>query len=127
VRVGAQDAAVRVIKQRDGGIVRRVELVDGDGEPVGSACRFLNHLADRGFSPHTLCAYAYDLKYLFTSFFRKTWTDEGSVRLMRCGCWAFCVRWEDTAARPQPGSRVATYGDAGGLGQRGGVAARVSR
>jgi integrase len=71
VRAGAQDAAVRVIKQRDGGIVRRVELVDGDGEPVGSACRFLNHLADRGFSPHTLCAYAYDLKYLFTFLHRE--------------------------------------------------------
>ena len=57
---------VRVVKERDGGIVRRVELVDEGGEPVGEACRFLNHLADRGFSPHTLCAYAYDLKYLFT-------------------------------------------------------------
>jgi integrase/recombinase XerD len=64
--VGVHDAAVRVIKHRDGGIVRRVELVDERGEPIGSACRFLNHLVDRGFSPHTLCAYAYDLKYLFT-------------------------------------------------------------
>jgi hypothetical protein len=53
-----------VIKQRDGGIVRRVELVDEDGKPISSACRFLNPLVDRGFSPHTLCAGAY-VKYLF--------------------------------------------------------------
>jgi integrase/recombinase XerD len=57
---------VRVVKERDGGVVRRVRLVDGDGEPVASACRFLDHLVDRGFSPHTICAYAYDLRRLFT-------------------------------------------------------------
>ncbi len=57
---------MRVIKHRDGGVVRRVELVDEQGVSVVSACRFLNHLVDRGFSPHTLCAYGYDLKYLFT-------------------------------------------------------------
>jgi integrase/recombinase XerD len=57
---------VRVVKQRDGGIVRRVQLFDDAGDPVGPVCRFLDHLVDRGLSPHTLCAYAYDLKYLFT-------------------------------------------------------------
>jgi len=57
---------VRVVKQRDGGIVRRVQLLDDAGDPVGPVCRFLDHLVDRGLSPHTLCAYAYDLKYLFT-------------------------------------------------------------
>ncbi|MEU0836749.1 site-specific integrase [Streptomyces sp. NPDC005969] len=31
-----------------------------------AACRFLDHLVDRGFSPHTICAYAYDLRRLFT-------------------------------------------------------------
>ncbi|MGH3833743.1 MAG: site-specific integrase [Pseudonocardiaceae bacterium] len=60
-----------MIKQRSGGIVRRVELVDEDGEPVAAACRFFDHLVDRGFSPHTLCAYAYDLKYLFTFLHRE--------------------------------------------------------
>ncbi|MEV7237211.1 tyrosine-type recombinase/integrase [Streptomyces sp. NPDC051020] len=57
---------MRVVKERDGGVVRRVRLVDGDGEPVAAACRFLDHLVDRGFSPHTVCAYAYDLRRLFT-------------------------------------------------------------
>ncbi|MFK4272552.1 tyrosine-type recombinase/integrase [Streptomyces milbemycinicus] len=57
---------MRVVKERDGGVVRRVRLVDGEGEPVAAACRFLDHLVDRGFSPHTICAYAYDLRRLFT-------------------------------------------------------------
>ncbi|MFF7145840.1 tyrosine-type recombinase/integrase [Streptomyces nodosus] len=57
---------MRVVKERDDGVVRRVRLVDGDGEPVASACRFLDHLVDRGLSPHTICAYAYDLRRLFT-------------------------------------------------------------
>ncbi|MGO9158736.1 tyrosine-type recombinase/integrase [Mycobacterium sp.] len=56
---------MRVVKERDGGIVRRVRLVDDEGEPVGPVCRFLGHLADREFSPNTLSAYGYDLKYLF--------------------------------------------------------------
>ncbi|GAB2816713.1 tyrosine-type recombinase/integrase [Streptomyces chlorus] len=59
------EAGVRVVKERDGSVVRRVRLVDGDGEPVTAACRFLDHLVDRGFSPHTICAYAYDLRRLF--------------------------------------------------------------
>ncbi|MFE0690802.1 site-specific integrase [Streptomyces xiamenensis] len=41
-------------------------MVDDDGEQVTAACRFLDHLLDRGFSPHTICAYAYDLRRLFT-------------------------------------------------------------
>ncbi|MFE2245509.1 tyrosine-type recombinase/integrase [Streptomyces lavendulae] len=57
---------MRVVKERDGGVVRRVRLVDGDGKPVAAACRFLDHLVDRGFSPHTICAYGYDLRRLFT-------------------------------------------------------------
>lgn len=57
---------MRVVKERDGGVVRRVRLVDGEGEPIGPAGRFLAHLGDRNFSPNTLCAYCYDLKYLFT-------------------------------------------------------------
>ncbi|MEU8922460.1 tyrosine-type recombinase/integrase [Kitasatospora sp. NPDC048545] len=62
----AREAVVRVVKERDGGVVRRVRLVDGDGQPVAAACRFLDHLVDRGFSPHTICAYGYDLRRLFT-------------------------------------------------------------
>jgi len=60
-----EETRVRVIKERDGGIVRRVRLVGDDGEPVGPVCRFLDHLGDREFSPNKLAAYGYDLKYLF--------------------------------------------------------------
>ncbi|MGH3983641.1 MAG: site-specific integrase [Pseudonocardiaceae bacterium] len=81
---------MRVIKHRDGGIVRRVELVDEHGEPIGSACRFLNHLVDRGFSPHTLCAYAYDLKYLFTFLDQENLDWQGFRAPDRCGCWPSC-------------------------------------
>ncbi|MFH8476491.1 hypothetical protein [Streptomyces sp. NPDC018000] len=53
---------MRVLQEHQDGIVRRVQLVDDEDEPVWSACRFLDHLADQGFSPNTLTAYAYDLK-----------------------------------------------------------------
>jgi len=46
-----------VIEEREGGIVRRVRLLDGGGTPVGVVCRFLEHLGDRGMSPNTLRAY----------------------------------------------------------------------
>jgi integrase len=57
---------MRVVKERDGGIVRRVRLLDDDGEPIVAVGRFLDHLAERSWSPHTLCAYGYDLQQLFT-------------------------------------------------------------
>ncbi len=58
--------AVRVVKEREGGIVRRVRLLRDDGEPIAAVGHFLDHLAERACSPHTLCAYAYDLQQLFT-------------------------------------------------------------
>lgn len=68
---------MRVIKERDGGIVRRVRLVDDEGELVGPVCRFLDHLRNREFSPNTLTAYGYDLKYLLTFLDREglDWQD----------------------------------------------------
>jgi site-specific recombinase XerD len=57
---------VRVIKERECGIVRRVHLLDDDGERIVAVGRFLDHLAERACSPHTLCAYGYDLQQLFT-------------------------------------------------------------
>jgi integrase/recombinase XerD len=56
---------VRVVKEKDGRIVRRVGLVDEAGEVSGPPTRFLGHLMDGGYSPHTVCAYGYDLCYLF--------------------------------------------------------------
>jgi integrase len=56
---------VRVLKQLEGRIVRRVELLDDTGEEVVPVTRFLSHLTDAGYSPNTVCAYAYDLRHLF--------------------------------------------------------------
>ena len=56
---------MRVVKEREGGVVRRVRLLDEAGEPIAAVTRFLDHLAEREYSPYTLCAYAYDLQNLF--------------------------------------------------------------
>ncbi len=56
---------MRVARERDGGIVTRVVLLGSDDEPLGPPTRFLGHLMDSGYSPHTVCAYGYDLRYLF--------------------------------------------------------------
>ena len=53
-------------REREGAIVRRVHLLGDNGEPIAAVTRFLDHLAERGYSPYTLCAYAYDLQNLFT-------------------------------------------------------------
>src|SRR6202022_3970225 len=55
-----------VVKEREGGIVRRVQLLDAYGDPIVVVSRFLDHLVERAGSPHTLCAYGYDLQQLFT-------------------------------------------------------------
>lgn len=57
---------MQVIKVRDGGIVRRVVLIDDGGAEVAAPTRFLSHLADSGYSPNTLCGYGYDLRYLWS-------------------------------------------------------------
>ncbi len=55
---------MQVVKEHDGGIVRRVSLLDDAGNEITLVTRFLSHLADSGYSPNTLCAYAYDLRHL---------------------------------------------------------------
>jgi integrase/recombinase XerD len=55
---------VRVVKEREGGIVRRVVLLDDAGNEVAPVTRFLSHLMDAGYSPNTACAYGYDLRHL---------------------------------------------------------------
>ena len=94
---------MRVVKERDGGVVRKVLLVDGNGGPVGPVCRFLAHLGDREFSPNTLCAYGYDLKYLFT-FLKQEGLDWQEFRppRTRCSCWRSCGG--SRAAGPHSGS-----------------------
>jgi integrase/recombinase XerD len=70
---------VRVVKERDGGIVRRVILFDDTGDEVSLVTRFLSHLADSGYSPNTLCAYAYDLRHLVSFLDQRgmTWSEFG--------------------------------------------------
>lgn len=53
---------MRVVRERVGGIVRAVRLVDDDGAAVEVVDRFLAHLGERGMSPNTLCAYGNDLR-----------------------------------------------------------------
>ena len=55
---------MRVVATRENGIVGRVQLADDDGCELPLVCRFLGHLADSGYSPNTVVAYAYDLRHL---------------------------------------------------------------
>jgi integrase/recombinase XerD len=55
---------VRVVKQRENGIVRRVVLLDDHGGEVAAVNAFPSHLTDAGYSPNTACAYGYDLRHL---------------------------------------------------------------
>lgn len=55
---------MRVVREVDGGIVRRVILLDDAGGEVEPVTRFLSHLVDANYSPNTVCAYAYDLRHL---------------------------------------------------------------
>src|ERR1700726_3549286 len=59
--VHGNDGAVQVVKVRPG-VVQHVRLVDEHGHAGNAAGRFLQHLADRGMSPNTMCAYGYHLK-----------------------------------------------------------------
>lgn len=67
---------MQVVKECDGGIVRRVVLLDDAGDDVVLVTRFLSHLSDSGYSPNTLCAYAYDLRHLvaFLGLHGLTWS-----------------------------------------------------
>jgi hypothetical protein len=53
----AREVGVRVVKQREDGVVRRVVLIDDAGDEVALVNRFLSHLVDSGYSPNTVCAY----------------------------------------------------------------------
>jgi len=55
---------VRVVREVEGGVVRRVRVLDDTGAEVEPVVRFLSHLTDSGYSPNTVCAYAYDLRHL---------------------------------------------------------------
>lgn len=56
-----------MVQEREGRIVANVVLVDAAGERLEAPTRFLAlaHLMASGYSPHTVSAYGYDLRYLF--------------------------------------------------------------
>ena len=68
---------MRVVKFSQGGIVRRVAVLDDADEEIVLVTRFLRHLSDSGYSPNTLCAFAYDLRHLAVFLDRgaMTWAD----------------------------------------------------
>ncbi len=70
---------MRVVKEREGGIVRRVVLADESGDEVVLVNRFLSHLFDAGYSPNTVCAYGYDLRHLAMFLAERSlgWNDFG--------------------------------------------------
>lgn len=71
---------MRVVKEKDGGIVRRVVLIDDFGFPVETMTRFLGHLIDAGYSPHTVCAYGYDLHHLLSSWSAKRQAQRDQIK-----------------------------------------------
>jgi len=104
---------VKVVKEREGGIVRRVRLLDDVGEPVGPVCRFLSHLGDREFSPNTLSAYGYDLKYLFSFLAQEglDWQDFRPPHMLRL--LAFLRRLPSRRAAQRFGLAVVAEGQNG--------------
>jgi hypothetical protein len=97
---------VRVVKEREGGIVRRVVLVDESGDEVLPVNRFLSHLVDSGYSPNTVCAYGYDLRPLPTAPRpRPAHPRRPRRRLPATWPWATAIVavFASIAAIPQPG------------------------
>lgn len=56
---------------RSGGVITAVDVVDEGGTAIEPVGRFLRHVLDRGGSPNTASAYAYDLRLLWEFFTEK--------------------------------------------------------
>ena len=83
---------MRVQVDRHDGLVRSVLLVDDEGTPVESACRFLRYVIDTGGSPNTAVAYGYDLRYLFEFLAESVnLTGASFSHLWRSTCSAGCA------------------------------------
>lgn len=76
-RESSRNSPWTTYSSRSSGIVRRVLVLDESGDDVAVVTRFLSHLADSGYSPNTLCAYAYDLRHLasFLDEHGLTWSE----------------------------------------------------
>lgn len=71
---------MRVVKEKDGGIVCRVVLIDF-GFPVETMTRFLGHLIDAGYSPHRSARTATTCTTCLSSWPARGWTVGSSGRL----------------------------------------------
>jgi len=105
---------VQVVKEREGVIVRRVHLLGDDGEPIAAVTRFLDHLAERGYSPYTLCAYAYDLQNLFTFLAGEELEWQAFRPADALGLLAFLRRRPSQRAAQRLGLTLITGGEAPG-------------
>ena len=96
-----EEAGVQVVKEREGGIVRRVVCSMTPATKSSSVTRFLSHLSDSGYSPNTLCAYAYDLRHLVVFLDQRAWCGASSAG-DRAGVLGV------SASGPEPASGAAT-------------------
>jgi hypothetical protein len=87
----AREAGMRVVKEREDGIVRQVLLFDDGGAEVVIVNRFLSHLTDAGSGPNTVCAYAYDCAISCGSWLNTAWTGTTSDRQPRLSSWVICA------------------------------------
>jgi hypothetical protein len=76
----AREAGVRVVREVEGGVVRRVRVLDDSCAEVEPVVRFLSHLTDSGYSPNTVCAYAYDLRHLAEFLGEQSWVETRPTR-----------------------------------------------
>jgi hypothetical protein len=67
-----EEVGVQVVKERDGGIVRRIRLLDDADEPVGAGVPVPESSSGPGFSPNTLSAYALLYYMIFDEKLRNT-------------------------------------------------------
>ena len=99
---------MRVVKFSQGGIVRRVAVLDDADEEVVLVTRFLSHLSDSGYSPNTLCAYAYDLRHLVVFLTAGRWTWSGIPPAMALEFLGYLRRLPSRRPAQRLGLTVAT-------------------
>ena len=99
---------MRVVKEKDGGIVCRVVLIDDFGFPVETMTRFLGHLIDAGYSPHRSARTATTCTTCLSSWPARGWTVGSSGRLPPLAFLGFLRRQPRRRPAQRLGLAVAT-------------------